>query len=181
MPSECFYHPVFCRLKPQPCCFGSGVNENHNFPSFSQVVFKYNAPFPSFALWCVHKSRTYKHTNTCESTQVNSHGIHLPVWTWCVHVMPSEVYIYFYTLLLRDLRTVHPTCHALYMCCVNVHVSLYILCHPNWHAVGPSSCEALYLCVWKSVCVLCIALSKAPASSRPPGHNGLQLPPSPPV
>lgn len=29
------------------------------------------------------------------------------------------------------------------------------------------------------VCLVCIALSKAPASSRPPGHNGLQLPPSP--
>lgn len=29
------------------------------------------------------------------------------------------------------------------------------------------------------MCLVCIALSKAPASSRPPGHNGLQLPPSP--
>lgn len=31
------------------------------------------------------------------------------------------------------------------------------------------------------VCLVCVALSKAPASSRPPGHNGLQLPPSPPT
>lgn len=30
-------------------------------------------------------------------------------------------------------------------------------------------------------CIVCTALSKAPASSRPPGHNGLQLPPSPPI
>lgn len=77
--------------------------------------------------------------------------------------------------LLVDLNTVHLTCHALYMCCVNVHVSLYILCCPNWHAAGPSSCEAFCACV--RVCVS-KALSKAPASSRPPGHNSLQLPPS---
>lgn len=49
--------------------------------------------------------------------------------------------------LLVDLNTVHLTCHALYMCCVNVHVSLYILCCPNWHAAGPSSCEAFCACV----------------------------------
>lgn len=51
---------------------------------------------------------------------------HIMLKSMCVCVN-----IYFHTPLLVDLKTVHPTYHALYMCSVNVHVSLYILCCPN--------------------------------------------------
>lgn len=106
-----------------------------------------------------------------------SHQVCDPIWNILFKWFCTPLWLVLNILV--ELSTVNPTCHALYMCCVNVHVSLYILCRPNWHAVGPSSCEAFSACT--CVCMVCIALSKAPAYSRPPGHNGLQLPPSPPI